>query len=141
MKRRTRLYTINTTGDIKMSLSGAPLSDQTKNYESICYDNKQKHIMMFKIGRQWSAIYLHFGYHWWYLLQNHLSALKGKQQSCAETVKDCTFLYWIALQIYTVETGTPVKQCKSYKYLPYTLQCRSVDVTVNHCESVFTFFH
>ena len=25
-------------------------------------------------------------------------------------------------------------------YLPYTLQCSSVDVTVNHCKSVFTFF-
>ena len=46
-----------------------------------------------------------------------------------------------ALQIYTVETGTPVKKCKSYKYLPYTLQFRSVDDTVNHCKSVFTFFH
>ena len=29
--------------------------------------------------------------------------------------RDCT------LQIYTVETGTPVKKCKSYKYLPYTV--------------------
>ena len=38
-----------------------------------------------------------------------------------------------------METGTPVKKCKSYKYLPYTLQCRSVDVTVNHCKSLFTF--
>ena len=25
--------------------------------------------------------------------------------------------------IYTVETGTPVKKCTSYKHLPYTLQC------------------
>ena len=24
--------------------------------------------------------------------------------------------------------------------MPYTLQCRSVDVTVNHCKSVFTYF-
>ena len=47
-----------------------------------------------------------------------------------------------ALQIYTLETWTPVKKCKSYKYLPYTLKCRSVDVTVNHCKSVhITFFH
>ena len=30
------------------------------------------------------------------------------------------------LQIYTVETGTSLKKCTSYKYLPYTLQCRSV---------------
>ena len=33
------------------------------------------------------------------------------------------------------------KKCTSYKYLPYTLQYRSVDITVNHCKSVFTFFH
>ena len=33
------------------------------------------------------------------------------------------------------------KKCKSYKYLPQILQCRSVDITVNHCKSVFTFFH
>ena len=44
-----------------------------------------------------------------------------------------------SMRIYTVETGTPFKKCKSYKYLPYTLQCRSVDVTVNHCKSVFTW--
>ena len=31
-----------------------------------------------------------------------------------------------ALQIYTVETGTPVKKWTLYKYLPYTLQSRSV---------------
>ena len=49
-------------------------------------------------------------------------------------------LYISALQIYTVETGTPIKKCKSYNYLPYTLQCRSVDVAVNHYKSVFTFF-
>ena len=42
--------------------------------------------------------------------------------------------------MYTVETGTPVKKCTSYKYLSYILQCRSVDVTVNPCKSVFTFF-
>ena len=48
--------------------------------------------------------------------------------------------YFSALQIYTVETGTPVKKCKSYKYLPYTfIQCRSVDITVNHCKSVLHF--
>ena len=29
-----------------------------------------------------------------------------------------------SLQIYTVETGTPVKACKSRRYLPYTLQGR-----------------
>ena len=33
------------------------------------------------------------------------------------------------------------KKCTSYKYLPYTLQCRSIDVTVNQCKSVFTFFY
>ena len=46
------------------------------------------------------------------------------------------------MQIYRVETGTPVKKCTSYKYLPpCTLQCRSVDITVNHGKSVFTFCH
>ena len=33
------------------------------------------------------------------------------------------------------------KKCKSYKYLPSILQCKNVDITVNHCKSVFTFFH
>jgi hypothetical protein len=50
-------------------------------------------------------------------------------------------LFVPALQIYTVKTGTPVKKCTCYKYLPYTLQCKSVDITVNHRKSVFTFFH
>ena len=45
------------------------------------------------------------------------------------------------LQIYTEETGTPIKKCKSYKYLPYTLQCTSVDVAVYHCKSMFTYFY
>ena len=52
-----------------------------------------------------------------------------------------SFSLWLTLQIHTVETGTPVNKCKSYKCLPYTLQCRSIDVTVNHYKSVFTFFH
>ena len=30
-----------------------------------------------------------------------------------------------------VKTGTPVKKCTLYKYLPHTLQCRSVDITRN----------
>ena len=42
--------------------------------------------------------------------------------------------------IHTVETGTSVKKFESYRYLPYKLQCKSVDVTINHCKSVFTFF-
>ena len=45
------------------------------------------------------------------------------------------------LQIYTVETGTPVKKCKSYKHLPYSLKYRSVDVKATHCKSVFIFFY
>ena len=32
------------------------------------------------------------------------------------------------------------KKCKNYKYLPYILRCRSVDLIVNHCKLVFTFF-
>ena len=39
-----------------------------------------------------------------------------------------------------METGKPVKKCKSYKYLPYTLQCRSANVTINYCKSVLHFF-
>ena len=33
------------------------------------------------------------------------------------------------------------KKCTLYKHFPYTLQCRSVDITIKHCKSVFTFFH
>ena len=33
------------------------------------------------------------------------------------------------------------KKCKSYNYLPSILQCKNVDITVNYCKSVFTFFH
>ena len=40
---------------------------------------------------------------------------------------------------YILETGTSVKKCTRYNYLLYTLQCISVDVTVNHRKSVFTF--
>ena len=29
------------------------------------------------------------------------------------------------------------KKCKSYKYLPSILQCKSVDITVNHCKSLY----
>ena len=47
----------------------------------------------------------------------------------------------VTQQIYIVETGTPIKKSNNYKYLPYTLQYRSVGITVNHCKSVFTFFH
>ena len=32
------------------------------------------------------------------------------------------------------------KRCTLYKYLPYTLQCRSVDVTVKPCKSVLHTF-
>ena len=49
------------------------------------------------------------------------------------TLSDCSTAMLCTLQIYAVGTGTPVNKCKSYKYLPYTLQCRSLDVTVNHC--------
>ena len=35
-----------------------------------------------------------------------------------------------------METGTPVKKRKSFKYLPYTLQCRNVDIKVNHCNVI-----
>ena len=33
------------------------------------------------------------------------------------------------------------KKWTLYKYLPYTLQCRSVDTTINHCKSVLHLFH
>ena len=43
--------------------------------------------------------------------------------------------------MHTAETGTPIKKCKRYKYLTYTLQYRTVvDVTISHFKSVFTFF-
>ena len=38
--------------------------------------------------------------------------------------------------MYVVETRTPIKMRISYKYLTYTLQCRSADVAVNHCKSI-----
>ena len=42
--------------------------------------------------------------------------------------------------IYSGKWNT-CKKCKSYKYLPCILQCRSVDFIVNHFKLVFDFFH
>ena len=47
-------------------------------------------------------------------------------------------MYVHTANIYSGNWDTHKKVYK-YKYLPYTLQCRSVNVTVNHCKSVFTF--
>ena len=59
------------------------------------------------------------------------------------------FLFWFktgnkkerhTANIYSGKWDTR-KKCKSYKYLLSILQCKNVDITVNHCKSVFTFFH
>ena len=34
-----------------------------------------------------------------------------------------------------------MEKCTLYKNLLYTLQCRSVDLTVNHCKTVLNLFH
>ena len=58
------------------------------------------------------------------ILRNFGSSEEGGDSYCTRVR-----LWFNTLQIHTTgETGTPAKKCKSYKYLPYTLQCRSVDV-------------
>ena len=45
----------------------------------------------------------------------------------------------VSLHYNYVATGKKIKKRTLYKYVPYTLKCRSVAVTVNHCKSVSTF--
>ena len=67
------------------------------------------------------------------------------QISPSKTVRKCLGVLTETAPTYTanIQSGKwdTRKKCKSYKYLPYILQCRSVDITVNHCKSAFTFFH
>ena len=59
-----------------------------------------------------------------FLLKSHVSKV-GVNQLCVKQGVDEQWNY--------SEEWDMWKKCTVYKYLPYTVQCKSVDVAVNQC--------
>ena len=64
-----------------------------------------------KIGKKWSAIYLYFGYHWWYLLYSHIKLNPPDSKLVNHTSVQChgnwdhpPMICWLSWSRHLLET-------------------------------------
>ena len=107
---------INCSSDLKFFANSRP---SASNFKSFSRTLEQFFLTVGQNNFDNKIPYLHFLY---------CAYVSYVSRKC---IMHCKYIWWD----YSGNWDT-WKKCTLYKYLPKTLPCRSVDVTVNHCKSV-----